>query len=268
MHYQQNKPLTAGERRTRRLTVFFWAVQVLLLLAALVIRLASPSAILTPLHVLNPGVISPSNVCIIVNGKLVEIVQTPRSDGPALAARIAGLNAYLHSVLARLPPEQDVRFTPEFISNVRTLKRVCERWQNRKTSIDTAIDMQAELLSYRSRFRDVLRRIPKPAPLWYLHAVRASTGLLEGTFSPAMVLWRTVSLALDGRLTVRAALRPADWRHTGLLFVLFLFYGGLLCTYLCATLALRFRHLILYVPALFGVFYGTSHVVYAVAQFF
>lgn len=268
MHLPHNAPLTARDRRRRRLTVLFWAAQVLLLLTALAFRLASPSAIMTPLHVFKPGLVSPSNVCVTVNGRLADIAQTSRADKPALAARIAGLDAYLSSVLARLPREQDARFPPEFVSNVQTLKRVCERWRRLKPDADASVDMQAEFLSYRSRFRDVLRRIPKPAPLWYLHAVRASTGLLEGVFSPALVPWRAGALALNGRLSLRAVLKPDDWRHAGLVFVLSLFYGGLLCIYLCAWLALRFRHLVLYVPGLFAVLYGAGHVVYAVAQFF
>lgn len=260
--------LTARERRLRRYGAVFWSLQALVFAAALTVRLASPSVILMPIQTLQPMPVVPSNVCTLVNSKLVGILQTSRSDLPALTERVTDLGTFLQITQSRLPSVPDARYTPEFIGNVRTLRQTCKRWERRKLTAAEAVDLQAELVSYRNRFNRALLNIPKPAPLWYIHTVRAATGFLEGLAAPALLPVRAATCALSGRLTARAVLAPEDWRRTGPFFVLLLFYGTLLTAYLSAWLAQHFHRYLLFIPGLLGVLYSAGLVVYELSRRF
>lgn len=258
----------ARERRLKRYCILFWSLQAVLFIGALVIRLAAPATILTPMQTLQPMPVIPSNVCALVNGKIVTISRTPRSNLPALTERVADLGSYLQVIQSRLPAVPDERYTPDFIVNIRSLRQVCSRWQRSALTPALAADMQAELIAYRNRFNQVMLRIPKPAPLWYIHTVRGASGFLEGLAAAALLPWRAVSGLLSGGLSLRTLLHPSDWRRTGPFFVALLFYSGMLSTYLFAWLAQRYRQQAFYIPSLFSVVYGTCHVVYHIAAYF
>ncbi len=261
--------LSKRDKKRRTLTICFWIAQALLLAAALAVRLASPSVILTPMQLLRTGDINPSNVCATVSERLLVLSNVPGTDQPALNARIASLDAYLQGILYRMPSAPNDLFSPDFIKNVKDLKAVCARWDRQTSAALTGTgDTQSEFLTFRSRFRDILRRAPKPAPLWYLHIARSATGLLEGLTAPALIPWRTGACALNGHLSAKNVFHPSDWRRSGPAFAIAVFYGSLLCAYLCAWLALRFARPLLCAPGFAAVAYGAGHFLYAVMLYF
>ena len=259
--HQNIQSMTPRDQRRRKLTIVFWVAQTLLFGAALTIRLASPSVAIPPLQTAaHVGLFSPSNICSVVNDHLMAISHTSVADLSALNTRVANLDTYLQSVLYHIPRDRNTVFTAEFVENVHALKNVCERWKLQKTINVAAADLQADALSYCSKFRDLLHNFSKPAPRWYLHIARTSTGFLEGLGTPAFLLWRTASCALKGQFTVKSILHPRDWRRAGPFFFAAMFYGSILCAYLFAWLALNLKHAPLSAPGLIALLYSMGHI--------
>jgi|GEM_PF-6183033 len=250
---------TAAKMLAPKSALLFWLFHALLLLAAGIVRLASPALILTPIEIMRAGNLAPTNVCAVVDERLLAIARTAPDDAPTFHARVAILNGYLQGVLLRIPRDHPA-FPEDFVSHLQKLQRLCAK----QDSGMSAGERQLDFVTQRTRFRTLERRLPKPLPPRYLHLARAATGLLEGTGAPAVLVHRAVRCVITGKLSPQTLLHPKDWRREGVFFAFFVFYGSLPAIYLFAWLAARTNRPAWAAPGLVGVVYGTGHLLFAV----
>ena len=243
--------------RYPKLSLFFWGLNILFVLLAILVHTAKAELIISLLSYESSPSVTPQNICVILSDRILDISNTPFDQKHKLETKLTALYVYNDNILTKSTKSNTLH--TDLIQDLKILNKVLHQRKNEKSTTRNSPELVARLISIRAKLQYSMLHMPNEYATWYIDLAQVSCGYIEGLSSPFILTYRAFMATLNNNLSFRAITDPPSWKRTGCFFNIALLYSSLLSIYLFSLIAHKSQKSLLYIPGLLSLLYGMGH---------